>query len=64
MRRLRLNEDMVRRIEDALDERKQQRRTPEPVPEFTPERRRPTRGRRQSDLPTPDLPAPPTHRTA
>jgi hypothetical protein len=64
MRRLRLNEDMVRRIEDALDERKQQRRTPEPTPEITPERRRPASGRRRSDLPAADLPAPPAHRTA
>jgi hypothetical protein len=63
MRRLRLNEDMVRRIEDALDERKQQRRTPQPITEITPERRRPASGRRQSDLPAPDLPAPPAHRT-
>jgi hypothetical protein len=49
MRRLKLNEDMVRRIEDALDERKQQRRGPAQPPEYPADRRTPATGRRKSD---------------
>jgi hypothetical protein len=63
MRRLRLNDDMVRRIEDALDERKVQRRDPQQIPIASPERRRPANGRRQADLPTLDTPSPTAQRT-
>jgi hypothetical protein len=49
MRRLKLNEDMVRRIEEALDERKYQRRRPEQPMEHPAERRTPGCGRRESD---------------
>jgi hypothetical protein len=57
MRRLKLNEDMVRRIEEALDERKQQRRTPAQGGEQPVERRAPATGRRESDR-QPPSPAP------
>jgi len=51
MRRLRLNEDMVRRIEEALDERKQQRRTPTKPADYPEDRRGPSSGRRNDDRP-------------
>jgi hypothetical protein len=49
MPRVKLNEDMVRRIESALDERKQKRRRGEGASEQPDERRRTRSGRRDSD---------------
>ena len=57
MRRLKLNESMVRRIEEALDERKYERRGPVGAPEYPGDRRAPAGGRRDGDR-TP--PTPPT----
>jgi hypothetical protein len=47
-----VNEDMVRRVEEALEERKRQRRKAAPKPEPYPDdRRAPVSGRRDQDHP-------------
>jgi len=45
---------MVRRIEDALDERKAERRRGQPEPGHSPERRATPRGRRAGDRKPPE----------
>jgi hypothetical protein len=53
MRRLKLNKQMMRRIEAALDERKNERRGPPQSLEFPGERRACGPGRRQTDRAAP-----------